>query len=144
MKLLLALSLLLGAAVAAKAEEPTIGSVKTIAGTATVRRNGDILSLRVGTALYENDLVETGNDGQLGITFRDNSRIAIGPGTRLAISHFAFRPEQREYGFVVQLLHGTLGYISGLTAKLAPNTISIETPTSTIAVRGTRLLARAE
>lgn len=129
---------------AAIAEETVVGSVKSLSGAVNVQRNGITYQLRAGSPIYQHDLVETGSDGQLGITFRDNTRIAIGPGSRLAVSRFAFMPEQKQYGLVVQLLRGTLEYISGLTAKLSPNSISIETPTSTIAVRGTRLLARAE
>ncbi|MBV9826189.1 MAG: FecR domain-containing protein [Alphaproteobacteria bacterium] len=128
----------------AMAEEPIVGAVKTLSGTANVRRNGSEQQLQSGMAICEQDLVETGDNGQVGITFRDNSRLAIGPNSRVAVSHFVFKPAQRQYGFVVQLLHGTLEYISGLTGKLSPNSISIETPTSTIAVRGTHLLTRAE
>lgn len=135
---------LLYIAAPARAEEPVIGTIRTLAGSAVVQRNGQAQAAQLGMPLYEHDLLETAADGRLGITFRDNSRIAIGPGSRLAVSRFAFRPEQQQYGFVVQLLRGTLEYISGLTGKLSPNSISIETPTSTIAVRGTRLLARAE
>lgn len=129
---------------AANAEDSIVGAVKTLSGNASLRRNGSEQQLQVGMALYEHDLIETASNGQLGITFRDNSRIAIGPSSRVAVSRFAFKPEQKQYGFVLQLLHGTMEYISGLTAKLSPNSISIETPTSTIAVRGTHVLTRAE
>ena len=142
MCLLLLSLLLLGPG--AIAEEAVVGAVKSLSGSATVRRQGLTYQLRPGLPIYESDLIETGSDGQLGITFRDDTRIAIGPGSRLAVSRFAFKPAQKQYGFVVQLLHGTLEYISGLTARLSPNSISIETPTSTIAMRGTRVLARAE
>jgi len=126
------------------AEESIVGAVKTLSGNASLQRDGSEYPLVIGMPIYQHDLVETTVNGQLGITFRDNSRIAIGPSSRVAISQFAFKPAQRQYGFVVQLLHGTMEYISGLTAKLSPNSISIETPTSTIAVRGTHLLTRAE
>src|SRR5688500_14904903 len=136
------LILLLGPA--AIAEESVVGSVKSLSGNATVRRNGLTHQLSPGLPIYESDLIETGLDGQLGITFRDDTRIAIGPGSRLAVSRYAFKPAEKQHGFVIQLLRGTLEYISGLTAKLSPNSISIDTPTSTIAVRGTRVLVRAE
>lgn len=144
--LLLFLLLLFGSSAGAEAgaEESIVGAVKTISGSASVRRDGAEQRLQAGMPIYEHDLVETGENGQLGITFRDSSRIAIGPSSRVAVSRFAFKPAERQYGFIVQLLHGTLEYISGMTAKLSPNSISIETPTSTIAVRGTHLLTRAE
>ena len=128
----------------ANAAESIIAAVTNQSGNASVRRNGLEQPLEAGMPLYEHDLIETAGNGQIGITFRDNSRIAIGPSSRVAVSRFAFRPVEKQYGFVVQLLHGTLEYISGLTAKLSPNSISIETPTSTIAVRGTHILTRAE
>ena len=139
---LLLLLLLFGSS--AIAEESIVGAVKSLSGTVSVRRDGVEQQLQTGMPIYEHDLIETGEHGQVGITFHDSSRIAIGPSSRVAVSRFAFKPAQRQYGFIVQLLHGTLEYISGLTAKLSPNSISIETPTSTIAVRGTHLLTRAE
>jgi len=49
-----------------------------------------------------------------------------------------------EYGFILRLAYGTLECISGLTAKLAPDAMSIETPGFTVGARGTRFLVRAE
>jgi hypothetical protein len=45
---------------------------------------------------------------------------------------------------VLRLLAGTMQYLSGLTAKLSPGSMEVDTPTATIGVRGTRFLARVE
>jgi hypothetical protein len=45
---------------------------------------------------------------------------------------------------VLRLLAGTMQYLSGLTAKLAPDAMKVDTPTAAIGVRGTRFLVRAE
>ncbi len=134
------------AAATAQAENETIGYVKTLAGRATVIADGGgaALPLAVAMAIHRKDRVETGADGEIGITFRDNTRVTLGPNSRLDLVHFVFRPADKTYGFVLRLTFGTLQYLSGLTAKLAPSAMSIETPGSTIAVRGTRLLIRAE
>jgi hypothetical protein len=129
---------------AAQTTDQPIGLVKTLSGSATLTRGGAAEAIHLGTLLRENDRIETGSDGSLGVTFRDNTRIALGPRSRVDLEHFVFRPADKRYGFVLRLARGTLEYISGLTAKLAPDAVAIETPTSTIGVRGTRFLARVE
>ncbi len=123
-----------------------IGYVKMLSGAASVVSVDDRVSrpLRVAAPIHEGDRVETGRDGQIGITFSDNTRITLGPESSVVIVRFVFVPAERKYGFVLRLIYGTLQYLSGLTEKLAPETMSIETPGSTVAVRGTRLLIRAE
>jgi len=134
----------LALAAPAPAEETVIGYVKTLRGSAAVTRDGATRPLAVAAPVREKDRLETGGDGELGLTFRDDTRVTLGPNTRLDLARFVFKPAEKEYGFVLRLAYGTLQYISGLTAKLAPEAMAIETPTSTIAVRGTRLLVRAE
>jgi hypothetical protein len=128
----------------ARAADRPIGFVKTVSGTATVTHGATLSAVAQAMPVYENDLLQTGSDGALGITFQDNTRIALGPNSRLELKHFVFQPADKHYGFVMRLAHGTLDYISGLTEKLAPETMSIETPGFTVGARGTRFLVRAE
>ena len=126
------------------ADDATIGFVKTLSGHATVTRAGATKPVEIAMPVYAQDRIETGSDGELGITFRDDTRISLGPGSRLDLPNFVFKPADSRYGFVLRLAYGTMQYLSGLTAKLAPDAMSIETPTATIAVRGTHFLVRAE
>jgi hypothetical protein len=132
------------AALPVRAEEPPIGFVKTLSGTATVTHGGNSAAAALAIPVYENDQIETGADGELGVTFRDNTRISLGPNSRIELKHFVFKPATEEYGFILRLAYGTLEYISGLTVKLAPDSMSIETPSFTVGARGTRFLVRAE
>jgi hypothetical protein len=133
-------------AATAHADPAAVGYVKTLSGTATLTSTGDDVGRPISIAmpLHEHDRVETGRDGQIGITFCDDTRITLGPNSRVDLAHFVFKPVDKNYGFVLRLAYGTMQYLSGLTAKLAPDAMSIETPGATIAVRGTRLLIRAE
>jgi hypothetical protein len=115
-------------ALSARAEEAPIGFVKTLSGTATVTHGEVTAVAALATPVYENDRLETGADGELGVTFRDNTRISLGPNSRIELKHFVFKPATEEYGFILRLAYGTLEYISGLTVKLAPDVMSIETP----------------
>lgn len=125
------------------AAEP-IGFVKVATGTVTALRAGQRVPMVVGASIEEQDEFETGHDGALGVTFRDDTRISLGPDTRLNVKQFVFAPADDRYGFGLRLLIGTLEYISGLTGKLSPQSVSISTPNFIVAVRGTRLLIRAE
>lgn len=131
-------------ALSARAEDAPIGFVKTLSGTATVTHGAIATAAALAMPVYENDRLETGGDGELGITFRDNTRISLGPNSRIELKHFVFNPAAEEYGFILSLAYGTLEYISGLTVKLAPDAMSIETPGFTVGARGTRFLVRAE
>ena len=128
----------------AGAEEAVIGYVKTLRGNAAVTSDGTTRPLALAMPVHEKDRLETASDGELGVTFRDDTRVTLGPSSQLDLARFVFKPADKQYGFVLRLAYGTLQYISGLTAKLAPEAMAIATPSSTIAVRGTRLLVRAE
>jgi hypothetical protein len=138
------ISIVCSIGMSARAEEAPVGFVKTLSGTATLTRGGTATVAALAMPVYENDRIETGRDGELGVTFRDNTRISLGPNSRIELKHVVFKPASEEYAFILGLAYGTLEYISGLTEKLAPDTMSIETPGFTLGARGTRLLVRAE
>lgn len=131
-------------ALPARAEDASIGFVKTLSGTATVTRGTATSAATLAMPVYENDRVVTAGDGELGITFRDNTRVSLGPNSQIELKHFVFKPAAEQYGFILRLAYGTLECISGLTVKLAPDAMSIETPGFTVGARGTRFLVRAE
>jgi hypothetical protein len=121
-----------------------IGYVKSADGWGTVTHGQLTYAAAAGFPVYEGDTLRTFWDGTIGVTFKDDTRISLGPSSRVSIPKFVFSPAEQHYGFVLRLLAGTMQYLSGLTAKLSPNSIEIDTPTATIGVRGTRFLARAE
>jgi hypothetical protein len=124
--------------------QDAIGFVKQVAGTAAIIRDGQRMPVSIAMAVQEHDQLETGRDGELGITFRDDTRISLGANTRLDVGRFVFKPAEKDYGIVFNILVGTMQYISGITAKIAPEAVSITTPKFVVAVRGTRLLIRTE
>lgn len=142
----LPLLLLLGLIITAPArgQEATIGFIKSLNGHATVTHGQSTYAASLGDPIREGDMLRTFWDGGLGVTFKDNTRISMGPSSRVTIPRFVFEPDKQRYDFVLRLIAGTMQYLSGLTAKLSPDSMKIETSTATIGVRGTRFLARAE
>jgi hypothetical protein len=122
----------------------TIGLVKTVGGTATVVTGSTRVAAAIGTPVHQDDVIETGADGAVGVTFKDNTTMSIGPDTKLVLDEFVFAPEQEKYGFRTRMVQGTLYYVSGTIAKLSPDAVSVATPVGTIGIRGTRFLVKVD
>ena len=67
-----------------------VGVIKVSKGTASVERSGQRMPVPVGTKVREGDVVTTGADGSVGITFGDNSLLSIGPDSRFAMRMNSF------------------------------------------------------
>ena len=141
---LIALILLLLCAARAGAQDPPIGSIKLAEGDVGVTRGGSRLAATPGTLLFQGDVVDTGPDSRAGLILRDDTTLSMGPESRLELDQYLFEPRQNKFSVLFRMLRGTFVYLSGVIAKLAPDAIQLETPDSTIAVRGTRLLIKVE
>jgi hypothetical protein len=133
---LLLLSLVFLATVV-NASDESAGSLRNKKGDVLIERNGNIVKAEEGTSVYPNDTIRTGTDGSVGIIFKDNSRISLGPNSRLDLKKFVFNPAQGQFSMVNKLTKGTASFVSGKMTKLSPESVVLETPTSTIGVRGT-------
>lgn len=125
-------------AVARAADGEAIGRVKTAQGQAFLLRGTDRTPATVGAAVQQGDAVETGADGAVGITFRDNSVFSTGPNSRVAIDEFRFDSSNFQGSFQSRVSKGTLSVVSGDIARGSPEAMKIRTPHTILGVRGTR------
>lgn len=132
------------AAPAAAQDKPVVGRVKVSAGAAFVVRDGAQQPAQVGQLLYEADSLRTAGDGKIGVTLTDDTRLSLGPNSELKLEHFMFAPAESTFGLVVKFVKGAATYVSGRIAKLAPDSIRLETPASIIGVRGTTLAIQVQ
>jgi hypothetical protein len=119
------------------------GRIKTTRGAAWVERSGMRLPASIGTPVRQDDVIVTGADGIVGITFADDSRLSIGPDTTLAIERFTFNPTTHEGTHETSLRRGTLAAVSGKLARQSPEAMKVRTPTAVLGVRGTEFAVRA-
>ena len=119
-----------------------VGQVKTSKGTVFIERAGKSLPAPVGTIVQASDTLRTGRDGSAGITFIDNSRMALGPGSTLAIDRFDFNQTTHDGHFDSTLKRGTLSAVSGKLAKHSPDAMTVRTRSTILAVRGTEFVVR--
>ena len=137
--LLLAMALLVPAVAAAD-----IGQIKTLEGDVRIERDGQILNASAGDRLETADTVITGTNGQVGITFVDNTRLSLGPESRMDLDRFQFDATTHKGEFYSKMHKGTLSIISGYIAKSGPDAMKVQTPTSVLSVRGTRFLVKVD
>jgi hypothetical protein len=133
-----------GTAIAAQESPQGAGRVKAVVGTASIVRAGTATPAAVGAVVYEGDLLRTGPDGQLAVMLKDESRVSLGPGSEVSLSTFTYAPTESRLALVVRMARGAMAYVSGRIAKLMPEAVRLETPTSVIGVRGTHALVRVE
>ena len=82
------------------------------------------------------DTVETKNS-TVNISFKDDTKVVIKENSKLLIDDFVFNPNQSGGKLGLKVGFGTVRYASGQIAKADPQSVDIQTPTATIAVRGT-------
>ena len=76
--------------------------------------------------------------GKVGIVFVDETKIQINEGSNLTVDEFVYDPKNKSTGkLAVNMMSGTARYASGAIAKNNPAAVAINTPTATVAVRGT-------
>jgi hypothetical protein len=118
------------------------GEIKVASGAAHIERGSVRLPARVGMPVQEADRVVTGVDGNVGITFADNSLLSIGPSSTFAIDRYVFDTTTHAGKFDSTLSKGTLAVVSGKMVKQSPDAMHVRTPSAIMGVRGTDFVVR--
>ena len=117
-----------------------VARIKSTSGTATVQRGPNHIPAATGQPLEAGDLLLTGKDGRIAVTFIDNTRFAVGPNSRIAVSKFEYDRTRQQGSFVTQVDRGSLAVVSGKIAKSGRDAMQVRTPNSLLGVRGTRFI----
>lgn len=134
----------LGWAAPVFAQGAAAGRVKSVSGAVMLVRQHVATPIAAGQALQEGDVLRTGADGRLGVTLKDETRLALGPGSEVRLDQFTYSPGEGRLGFVLRIARGVVAYVSGRIAKLSPESVRLETPSAILGVRGTRLVLSVE
>lgn len=132
---LAAIGLMIGTSAAAE-----IARVKRSSGAAAVERAGQRLPARPGLQLVAGDRLVTGKDGRISLSFIDNTRFSVGPGSRIQVDSFHYDRTRQQGSFVTRVDRGSLAVVSGRIAKSGKDAMKVRTPNSLLGVRGTRFI----
>ena len=121
-----------------------IGQIKNVSGQVFLLRNNVQQPAKAGDLVEQADVLTTGRDGSIGITFIDNSRFSAGPNSRIELTQFRFNPTTQEGEFHTGMQRGTLAIVSGQIAKRSPEAMKVITPTTILGVRGTTFAVKVD
>jgi hypothetical protein len=138
--------LVFAAATPALAQQPSAaaGRIKVATGSAYIVRPSGTIPAQVGEVVFESDELRTGADGSIGVTLKDDTRVSLGPSSQVRLERFLYAPAEGGVALVIKFVRGVAAYVSGRIAKLAPDSIRLETPAAIVGVRGTSLAIRVE
>nr|WP_128923034.1 VCBS domain-containing protein [Bradyrhizobium guangxiense] len=117
-----------------------IGHVTKLTGTATVIRNGVSVILNNGDNVEKGDVVSTGADSTLGITFIDGTVFGLSSNARMVLNEMVYDPNGSSNSSLLSLVAGTITFVAGETAKHGD--MKIDTPVATMGIRGTAVLTQ--
>ena len=133
-------ALVIAAATPAHAQQPSAaGRIKVVSGAAFIVRDSKLIPAQIGQDVYTADALRTGGDGRIGVTLKDDTRFSLGPSSEVRLERFNFATADGALGLALKIVRGAAAYVSGRIAKLAPDSIRLETPAAIVGVRGTTL-----
>ena len=126
----------------AAAASHVIGHVTKLAGNATAIRNGVSILLHQGDNVEKGDVVQSGADSTLGITFIDGTVFGLSSNARMVLNEMVYDPNGSNNASLMSLVAGTISFVAGETAKHGD--MKIDTPVATMGIRGTAVLVEID
>ena len=112
-----------------------VGIVTEIQGTATITHlNQSPQPVVLRTAVYMEDVIQTGTNSRVVILFCDNTSITMSENTRLHIDNYVYDPNAPTAG--PNYLAGIFVYLSGLIGKNDPGNNNVQVPFGSLGIRG--------
>jgi hypothetical protein len=113
-----------------------VGRVTEQTGPTEIVRDKKSLPSQVNTPVQMNDTIVTAK-ARAQLTFEDNTTVKITEQSKLIIDDFVYDPKKGSGKVAMKVVLGTARYASGQIAKTNPQNVNVQTPTATVAVRGT-------
>ncbi|MCH7487894.1 MAG: FecR domain-containing protein, partial [Proteobacteria bacterium] len=117
-----------------------IGQVENVDGEViAIRPDGTRVELEVGDPVYQGDVLESGEDGAIGIVLADETSFSMAENGRMVLDEMVYDPGTQEGTIAISIVQGVFTFISGEVAKADPDAMTVITPVATIGIRGTQI-----
>lgn len=121
-----------------------IGSVSEATGSVSVvHPDGVEEMLTNGSSIFQGDVLETGPDGSVSVIFVDDTVFSLDNDGRMVMDEMVYDPGTETGVFNAMVVQGVFSFVSGQVAKTSPDGMVVNTPTSTIGIRGSTVLGNA-
>ena len=126
------------------AEAAPIGRVATADGTVTATRvDGTQVTLATDSAVFQGDILETGDGAAVGLVFNDDTTFSLGADARMVLDELVYDPDTGSGRLAFSVLQGVFVFVSGEIAASGPDQMVVRTPVATIGIRGTKVAGQA-
>lgn len=125
--------------------EKPIGKIVVATGKVTIERANAVViqastsgatdQVTAGDPVYRGDVVATGADGKVGISFTDGTSFNLSANARMALNEFVYDPKSSSNSSLISLTKGTFTFVAGRVAKTGD--MKVDTPVATMGIRGT-------
>ncbi len=130
----------------AEFDASAIGKVITVTGAVRIEHPAAIIvqaklptsgaeEVKTGDSVYRGDVIRTGADGALNITFADGTSFNISSNARMELTEFVYDPKGHSNSTLLSLTKGTFTFIAGDIAHTGD--LKVDTPVGTLGIRGT-------
>lgn len=116
-----------------------IGSIAEVIGGADILRGGKLPAIpaKEGDRVAKGDVIRTKSNGKVKVALADESVLTIAPSSRVALTEFAYAPEQGQRQASIKIFYGLIHTLVTKIFKKEEPDFVVETNTATIGVRGT-------
>jgi large repetitive protein len=131
------------AQVGARTSGDPIGQVENLTGEATVQRaDGTVETLGSGSRIFLNDVLQTGADSKLSVTFVDGTIFTLSAASRMVLDELIYDPNGQDNFGSFNLIQGGFVFIAGQVAKTGG--MDVTTPAATMGIKGTTVLVELQ
>ncbi len=123
----------------------SIGVISSFKGSVQIQRASQNIKATLGLQIQKNDIINTRENSNTIIKFKDNTIITIGKNSTLSIEEYIYDNKntinsKTKFNF----LKGTFKSVTGIIGKIHPEKFKLLTKTATLGIRGTTIIANQE
>jgi hypothetical protein len=124
--------------------EAPIGKIMTATGAVTLEHTAAVVvqasvssvgQAKGGDLVYRGDVLQTGRDGKVDLTFADGTTFNVSSNARMVLDEFVYNPNSTSNSTLFSLTKGTFNFVAGKVAQTG--NMKIDTPVGTMGIRGT-------
>ena len=105
---------------AGQAADDAVGQIATLQGGASVTRGKTAAAaLKVSDAVYKNDVLATGGNAALGVTFDDDSTLSLSANARIVVDEFVYEKGAKGNKAVFNIARGTVAFVANFVRRAA-------------------------
>jgi hypothetical protein len=130
----------------ADTDASAIGKVITATGIVSIEHPAAIIvqanlptgkadQVKTGDLVYRGDIIQTGSNGALNVTFADGTSFNVSSNARMELTEFVYDPKGHSNSTLLSLTKGTFTFIAGDIAHTGD--MKVDTPVGTLGIRGT-------